>query len=76
MPPDYRDGGIEKDIDNCQNGCPGKLVKPLFAAVPFFLNPCRSYGPALSGQFMDIEGRLLVYQAEKYQVKNKVCIRR
>ena len=29
----------------------------------------------LSGCFTDIEGRALVYQTEKYQLRNGVCIR-
>ena len=29
----------------------------------------------LSGHFMDIEGRVLVYQTEKYQLTNEVFIR-
>ena len=29
----------------------------------------------LSGNFMDIEGRVLVYQTEKYQLTSEVCIR-
>ena len=29
----------------------------------------------LSGHFIDIDGRVLVYQTEKYQLTNEVCIR-
>ena len=29
----------------------------------------------LSGHFMDMEGWVLVYQMEKYQLTNEVCIR-
>ena len=29
----------------------------------------------LSGHFMDIEGLVLVYQMEGYQLKTEVCIR-
>ena len=28
----------------------------------------------LSGHFMNIEGRVLVYQTERYQLTNEVCI--
>ena len=29
----------------------------------------------LSGHFMDIEDRVLVYETEKYQLTNEVCIK-
>ena len=29
----------------------------------------------LSGHFMDIDGGVIVYQMEKYQLTNEVCIR-